>query len=120
MINKVTLLGYVGNEPNIHSTESTKVANISLATTETFNQNGERKTTTEWHSVTFFGKLAEAVEQYVKKGSLIYIDGKIRTTSTEKNGEKKYYTGIVASSLKMIPSKSNDESENQPTDDLPF
>ncbi len=132
MINKVMILGHVGKDYDIHTFENgNKVATLSVATNETYkDKNGEKITNTEWHTVKFLGKLAEIVEKYVKKGDLIFVEGKIKTSLYEKNGEKKYFTEIWASELKMlgksenkpeqIKTNKNDASKEDATNDLPF
>lgn len=108
MINKATLLGRVGKDPEIRNLDNgTKVANFSIATSENWtDKNGEKKEATEWHNISIFGKLADIVERYVKKGQLLYIEGKIKTRSWDQDGVKKYMTEVVLNGfgdvLKMI------------------
>ena len=132
MINRVTLLGNVGKDPEVRQVGDTQVAEFSLATSESYkDKNGERVTNTEWHNVTVWRGLAGVVEKYVKKGQPIYIEGKITTQTWEKDGEKKYKTVIVANEIKMLPKGSQTQGgqaqEEAPaqtggteTDDLPF
>jgi single-strand DNA-binding protein len=97
-VNKVILLGNVGNDPEIKVFDNgNKVANFSLATSEKWkNKDGEQQEATEWHNVAVFGKLADIVESYVKKGQQLYIEGKIKTRSwDDSEGNKKYMTEIV-------------------------
>ncbi|MCM3609171.1 single-stranded DNA-binding protein [Cupriavidus pauculus] len=104
-VNKVILLGNLGADPEVRYTPAgDAVANIRLATTDRYKdkQSGEFKQATEWHRVAFFGKLAEIVGQYLKKGSSIYIEGRIRTRSWEKDGQKHYSTGIIADQMQML------------------
>lgn len=110
-LNKVTLIGNVGKDPEIKTFASgNKVANITLATTERYkDRNGEQKEETEWHSVQAFGKLADVVERFVHKGSLLYLDGKIRTRSYEADGRTMYRTEILADHIQML-----DRRENRP------
>jgi single-strand DNA-binding protein len=126
-MNKALILGHLGKDPEIRNFESGKVANFSLATTERRkDKDGNRIDETEWHKVSAWGKLAEIIEKYVKKGDQILIEGKIVTRSYEKEGEKRYSTEIIAREMKMIsgkkPSNSQPTSvENQsPQNDLPF
>lgn len=83
------------------------VANVSLATSESWKDktSGEQQEKTEWHRVVFFNRLAEIVEQYVKKGSKIYIEGKLQTRSWEQDGVKRYSTEIVANEMQMLDSR---------------
>lgn len=98
MANKAILTGNVGSDPEIKQLNSgDKVANFSLATSERWKdkQTGERKEKTEWHRIVVFGNLVSVIEQFVHKGSKLYVEGSIHTRSWEQNGEKKYTTEIV-------------------------
>lgn len=131
MVNTVVLIGRVGKEPEISNYKETTIAKFSLATSEKYKVGEEKKEKTQWHNIVFFGKLANIIEQYVKKGSQLYIQGKIDYSEYEKDGEKKYFTQVIGSQLQMLgskkddannlpePSKTNIES-NQGSDDLPF
>ena len=103
-LNRVTLIGNVGKDPEIKTFASgNKVASITLATSERYkDRNGEQKEDTEWHSVQAFGKLADVVERFVHKGSLLYLDGKIRTRSYEADGRTVYRTEILADHIQML------------------
>ena len=98
-VNKVILLGNLGKDPEIkYMPNGNAVANITLATSETWSDksSGEKKEKTEWHRVVFFGKLAEIVGQYLKKGSKIYIEGKLQTRKWQgQDGQDKYTTEVV-------------------------
>lgn len=127
MVNKATLIGRLGKDVDVKYTpDGSMVTNFSMATDETWkDKNGEKVQKTEWHRIVTFGKLAEICGNYLKKGSLIFIEGKIQTRSWEdKDGVKKYTTEIVASTMKMLDSKKADGeqavNDNQPTDDVPF
>lgn len=145
-VNKVILIGNVGKDPEIKYFDNDRaVANFSMATTERGFRaaNGtEVPDRTEWHNITCWGGLAKVVEQYVKKGDPLYIEGKIRTRSyDDKNGIKRYVTEINVDNLEMLGNRrsndfqpTNDTSFNQPqssnqappidnsteVDDLPF
>lgn len=141
-INKAILIGNVGNDPEVRHLEGgTPVANFSLATSETYtNRNGEKVTQTEWHNIVVWRGLAEVVEKYVKKGTQLYIEGRIRTRSwDDREGNKRYTTEIVCDVLQMLGRRgdSNDNNQqqasetssatnvdtpisNEPDDDLPF
>ena len=119
-LNRVTLIGNCGSEPQIKTFASgNKVANITLATTERYkDRNGEQKEETEWHSVQAFGKLADVVERFVHKGSLLYLDGKIRTRSYEADGRTMYRTEILADHIQMLDRRDNRPALG-PDEDLP-
>src|ERR1700712_5825942 len=105
-LNKVVLGGTLGADPEVRYLPSgDAVANIRLATTDRYKDkaSGEMKEATEWHRVTFFGRLAEIVNEYLKKGSSVYIEGRIRTRKyTDPAGVEKYATEIVAESMQML------------------
>lgn len=104
MINKVILVGNVGADPEVRALDGgAKVARIRLATTERiYKERNETKELTEWHNITLWRGLAEVVDKYIRKGSQLYIEGKLRTREYEKNGVKCYATEIVAEELKML------------------
>ena len=118
-VNKAIILGNVGNDPEIKTFDNgNKVANFSIATSEKWkNKEGEQQEQTEWHSVAVFGKLADIVEKYVKKGQQLYIEGKIKTRSwDDSDGNKKYMTEIVLNgfgdTLQMIGKKEAVQNDN--------
>ena len=105
MVNKVILVGNVGIDPEVRTTESgVKVARVRLATTERiFNrQTNETTEHTEWHTVTLWRGLAEVVDKYVRKGSQIYIEGRLRSREWERDGVKHYATEVVADDMKLL------------------
>ena len=104
MINKVILLGNVGADPEVRALEGgKKVARIRVATTERYtDQQGNKQELTEWHSVTLWGGLADVADNYLHKGSQVYIEGKIRTREYEAKGEKRYATEIMANDMKLL------------------
>lgn len=108
-VNKVILVGRVGKDPETRYTPDGKaIANLSLATSE--KRKGEEAT--EWHRLVFFDKLAEVVTNYVKKGSLIYVEGKIQTRKWQDNeGQDRYSTEIVANSMQMLGGKKEEQTE---------
>ena len=120
-LNRVTLIGNVGKDPEIKTFASgNKVAQITLATSERYkDRNGEQKEDTEWHSVQAFGKLADVVERFVHKGSLLYLDGKIRTRSYEADGRTIYRTEIVADHIQMLDRPQGNRPALGPDEDLP-
>jgi single-strand DNA-binding protein len=117
-VNKVILVGTVGKDPETkYMPNGNAVSNLSLATSEQWKDKntGEKQEKTEWHRVTFYQKLAEIVSEYVKKGSKIYIEGKLQTRSWEQDGVKKYVTEVIADSMQMLdgkPSQENTSSGN--------
>ncbi len=128
-LNKVQLIGNLGQDPDSKKLDSgDTVTNISIATTEKWKDkvSGEPKEVTEWHRVTFFGKLAEIAAQYLKKGSSVYVEGSLRTRKyTDKDGIEKYATDIKGSQMQMLGSKGAAEvPSNAPPqashDDVPF
>ena len=103
--NKVQLIGHLGNDPEILTTESGKKrAKLTIATNETYkNDAGEKVTDTQWHNVIAWGHTAEIIEKYVTKGKEVAIEGKLTHRSYEdKNGEKKYFTEVVANELLLL------------------
>ncbi len=141
MVNKVILLGNVGKDPEVkYFDNDVAVASFSLATSETYkDKSGQKQTKTEWHNITAWRGLAKLAENYIKKGTQLYIEGKITTRSwDDKDGNKRYTTEIVANSIQMLgkkdsastataaPTPSVDEAPQDTglgdgaTDDLPF
>jgi|SRR5690554_2838271 len=130
--NRVQLIGHLGRDPEIRTTQTgRKVASVTIATTDTFTVNGERKEDTQWHNLTIWGKLADIVEKYWKKGSFLLVEGKLNHRSyDDKDGQKKYFTEVVVSNFMFLEKRgqsSDNSSENlqDPVhqvdeDDLPF
>ena len=111
-VNRVILIGNLGKDPEIRSLEGgVKVANFSLATTETYKgKNGEKVEQTEWHNIVLWRGLAEVAESYLKKGNSIFIEGKIKTRDwTDKDGNKRYTTEIVADNMVMLGGKRDQQ-----------
>ena len=106
MVNKVILVGNVGIDPEVRTTESgVKVARVRLATTERYydRQTNEAKELTEWHTITLWRGLADVVDKYVRKGSQLYIEGRLRTREwTDKENVKRYATEIMADEMKLL------------------
>ncbi|ACC69534.1 single-stranded DNA-binding protein [Paraburkholderia phymatum] len=109
-VNKVILVGNLGADPEVRYLPSgDAVANIRLATTDRYKdkQSGEFKEMTEWHRISFFGRLAEIVSEYLKKGSSVYIEGRIRTRKYQaQDGTDRYSTEIVADQMQMLGGRS--------------
>jgi single-strand DNA-binding protein len=110
-VNKVILIGNLGNDPEVRYTPNgSAVTTISLATSETWRdkQSGELQDRTEWHRVVFFNRLAEIVGEYLRKGSKIYAEGLLRTRKwQDKSGMERYTTEIIANEMHMLDSRSN-------------
>mgnify|MGYP006274015023 CR=1 FL=1 len=106
--NSVQLIGRLGNDPEVKNFESgKKMATFSLATNETYyNNKGDKVEDTQWHNIVVWGKKSDIVEQYLKKGSEIAMEGKLINRSYEKNGEKKYITEISLNELQMLGKKN--------------
>ncbi len=137
MVNKALLIGRLGKDPEVRYTpDGTMVTNFNLATDEQWkDKNGEKVQKTEWHRIVTFGKLAEICGNYLVKGKLIFVEGRIQTRSWEdKDGVKRFTTEIIASNMQMLDSKAQSKaddssSETSPvssnnagtsTDDVPF
>ena len=134
-VNKAILLGNLGKDPELRRLDDGRaVANFSIATSETYkNKSGEKVTNTEWHNVVLWTPLAEIAESYLKKGSQVYIEGKISNRSYEdKEGVKKYISEVVGRDITLLgrapesqqqndsSSTENDNPEAVQEDDLPF
>lgn len=108
-INKVILVGNLGNDPEVRATANgSRIANISIATSDSWmdKNTGQRQERTEWHRVVFFNRLAEIVEQYLTKGSKVYVEGALRTRKwQDQNGQDRYTTEIVANDMQMLDSR---------------
>jgi len=122
-VNKVILIGNLGRDPEVRYMPSgDAVANITIATTETWKDKaGEKQEQTEWHRVAMFGKTAEIAGEYLKKGSQVYIEGKLQTRKwTDKEGQERYTTEIRADRMQMLGSRSGgSERMAPPEDDAP-
>lgn len=141
-VNKVILIGNLGRDPEIRTLENgAKVASFSIATTETFkDKEGQRREQTEWHNIVMWRGLADVAEKYLKKGTQIYIEGKLRTRNWEdKDGNKRYTTEVIGDTFTILSRREDlnshaesgisAESSNNgttpiipdsPADDLPF
>ena len=111
-LNKAQIIGTLGRDPEMrYLPNGNAVATISVATDESYNdkQTGQKIERTEWHRLTCFGKLAEIIGQYLKKGSKAYFDGKLRTNEYEKDGIKRYSTEIVVSEMMMLDGKQDNQ-----------
>ncbi len=114
-INKVILVGHLGKDPEVRTFENSfdpnkpnKVAKFSLATTETTrNKDGQKTDVTEWHNIVLWRGLAEVAEKYLRKGQLVYIEGKIKTRTYEKDGQTRYITEIEGDNMTMLGGKKD-------------
>lgn len=119
-LNRVSLIGRIGKDPEIrHLQSGAAVANLSLATSEKWKDksSGEQKEATEWHRCVFFDRLAEVVGEYAKKGTLIYVEGKLKTRKwTDKDGIEKYTTEIHCHEMKLLSSRQEggEQREERP------
>ena len=138
-LNKVMLIGHVGNDPEIRATAAgSRVAKLSLATNSTWSdRSGEQQEKTEWHRLTVFGRLVDVVEQYVKKGERLFVEGRLEYSQTQdEQGGTRYWTAIIVNEMVMLGSTGSgnysggaedaDTSGPKPSntepldDDLPF
>lgn len=113
-VNKVILVGHLGKDPaSKYMPNGDAVTNTSLATSENWkDKNGEKQEKTEWHNLVFYRKLAEIAAQYLKKGSLVYIEGKLQTRKwpDKETGQDRYMTEIIVSEMKMLGGKNEQEA----------
>ncbi len=134
MLNKAQLIGRVGSDPEVKTVGESQVANFSLATSRKYKDKaGEQKEVTEWHRIVIWGKLCEAVQKYVKKGMMLYIEGEIRTREYEAENVKHRITEIFADKMLMLsrsegtqqaptgaPAPAQNDSPFTPEDQLSF
>ena len=134
MLNKVMLIGRLGADPEVrYMSSGDAITTIRLATTRRWKDRAtnERKEETEWHRITFFGGLAKVASDYLKKGSQAYVEGRIKTTKYEKNGQDHYSTGIIGEVMNMLDGKNQNDDHSQSSnsqannhndfdDDIPF
>jgi single-strand DNA-binding protein len=121
-VNKVILIGNLGRDPEVRYMPSgDPMVNINLATTDNWrDKSGEKQEKTEWHRVVMFGKIAEIAGEYLKKGSQAYFEGRLQTRKwTDKEGQERYTTEIVADRMQMLGSRSGGTARAMPDDDVP-
>src|SRR5688572_14950601 len=109
-VNKVILVGRLGKDPEVRNLENgATVANFTMATSETYKDKttGDRKEVTEWHNIVLWRGLADVAARYLHKGDMVYIEGKLRTRSWEKEGVTRYTTEIVGDNMTMLSTKQN-------------
>ena len=123
-LNKVILSGRSGGDAEVKELESgSKVTRFSMATSESFQKDGEWQEKSQWHKISCFGKVAEYAADKIKKGSLVYLEGKVTYYQYQKDGETKYFTEIIATIIKVKNPKATtqaSEPANVNSDDLPF
>jgi len=120
-LNRVILLGNLGADPELRAAGETHVLNMRLATSETFlDRNKEKQERTEWHRVSVWGKRGEGLARFLKKGDRLLVEGSIRTSSYEKDGEKRYSTEIVASNIVLSGGGKSEGGGSSPPDDDGF
>lgn len=114
MINKVILVGRLGKDPEVRYLEADKVvASLAIATSERYtDRNGNKVENTEWHTLEMWDGLAKVAEKYLKKGSLVYVEGKLKTDSYEKEGIMRYSTKIRVNTMNMLGSASDNKTED--------
>lgn len=116
MMNKAILIGHLGRDPELRYTSGGQpVVNFTMATNENWRDgDGERQTRTEWHRIVVWGKTAEFASQYLSKGRLVYVEGRIETTEWEgRDGEKKRTTQVVARILQALDGRRNEDAPSQ-------
>lgn len=116
-VNKVILIGNLGQDPEVRYTPGgDAVCNLSLATTDKWKDKstGDQKEATEWHRVSFFGKIAEVCGKYLKKGSQVYVEGSLRTRKYQKDGQDRYVTEIRGEVMKMLGGLRDSDSQSAP------
>lgn len=119
-VNKVLLIGHLGQDPETRYTQDgAAITNISVATSESWTKDGQKQERTEWHKIIFFRKLAEIAGEYLKKGSKVYIEGKLQTRQWERDGQKHYTTEIVAREMQMLDSRPSQSGHPNADGDSP-
>lgn len=117
-LNKATIIGNLGKDPETrYAPSGDAITNITVATTETWKDKatGEKKESTEWHRIVFFGRLAEIAAQYLRKGSQVYIEGRLQTRKwQDKDGQDRYTTEIRGDEMKMLGGKAEGGTPSQP------
>lgn len=128
-VNKVFILGNLGADPELRTTQNSQVCSFNVATSSKFEKDGEWKEETEWHKVVVWGKQAEHCDKYLAKGRTVHVEGRLKTRSWEdKDGVKRYVTEIIATSVQFIGGGEKKDSAPQvqqpaagvATDDIPF
>ena len=119
-LNRIQLIGYLGRDPESRFTPSGKrVTKFSLGVTQHWKTGDDNKESTEWVNVETWDRLAEVCQEYLKKGSLVYLEGRLKTDKYEDNGENKYFTKVVALQLQFLDRRQADEMPLAPEDTAP-
>ena len=121
-VNKVILVGNLGKDPEVrYMPNGDAVANFSIATTDTWkDKNGMRQERTEWHNISMYRRLAEIAGEYLKKGSSVYVEGRLQTRKwQDKNGQDRYTTEIICDQMQMLGGKGGGEGKREEYDDSP-
>ncbi len=118
-VNKVILVGHLGQDPEVrHINSGTAVCNLSIATSESWkDKQGNKQERTEWHRCVAWGKLAEICGQYLRKGALVYLEGKLETQKWEKDGETRYTTQVRVEQMRMLGGKGDGQRSQSRRDD---
>jgi single-strand DNA-binding protein len=122
-VNKIILIGNVGKDPEMRYTPSGQaVTKFSLATTRKWkNNDGEPKSRTTWFNIEAWGRMAETLNEYVKKGSRLYVEGRLEVDEYDKDGEKKYFTKVVVGEFQFLSSRDSEEPEEELSEEqIPF
>ena len=120
-LNKVCLIGRIGKDPELKYTSGgSAICNFTLATDDSYTKDATEVAVTDWHRCVAWRKLAEICGQYLKKGALVYVEGKLKSRSYGDGDAKKYVTEIVVGEMTMLGEKKEKESEPQPIDDMEF
>ncbi len=130
-VNKVIVVGRLGNDPEVKAVNGNTVCRLSVATSESWTKDGQKHEKTEWHRVVIWGKLAEVCGKHLSKGRQVYLEGKLQTRSWDKDGQKHYATEIIANTVQFLgsagESKSSDGADDfgpEPSfnsnDEIPF
>lgn len=120
-VNKVILIGRLGADPDTRTTQTGQtVCTLSLATSESWVKDGKKEEKTEWHRVILWSRQAEVAAKYLKKGRMVYIEGKLQTRSwDDKQGQKRYTTEVVASNIQFIEGQTQNSNHTSDTDSIP-
>ncbi|MBC7419501.1 MAG: single-stranded DNA-binding protein [Bdellovibrio sp.] len=115
-VNKVIIVGRLGQDPEVKAVgQGATVTRLNVATSETWVKDGQKQEKTEWHRIVVWGKLAEICGKYLAKGRQVYVEGRLQTRSWEDNGQKKYSTEIVATTVQFLGSANNETSAGAST-----
>ena len=118
-LNRVQLIGRLGADPKKTETgKGTLISTFSMAVDRKWKFGGELKSSTDWFNIVAFGKLADVCNKYLKKGKLVYIEGRLKTEKYEKDGETKYFTRVSATSMQLLEKKATEEIDAEAEEEL--